>query len=119
PGTRVVNRIITGAMTLGRICRVSILEVEQPTAFAASTYTFSLTPTTALLTILEPVMPHDIPKTTIIVHILGPMMDIMTIRRINPGMHIQASTILCVTRSNLPPIYADNIPATTEIIVAR
>jgi hypothetical protein len=34
-GTRVVNRIIVGAIRLGRICRIRILLVEQPIATLA------------------------------------------------------------------------------------
>ncbi|GAI83340.1 unnamed protein product, partial [marine sediment metagenome] len=36
-GTRALNRIIVGAIILGRMCRVSILLVGQPIALAAST----------------------------------------------------------------------------------
>ncbi|MBA7681578.1 hypothetical protein ES703_89918 [subsurface metagenome] len=109
-GTSTLNRIIKGAIILGRICRVSILGVEQPIASAACTYTFSLMPITAPLIILEPVMPHLTPETTITCHRPGPNIAIKTIRRIKPGMHITASTNLCTIRSNLPPKYPLSIP---------
>ncbi|MBA7591996.1 hypothetical protein ES708_34167 [subsurface metagenome] len=116
------NRIIVGARILGRMCWISILGVEQPIAFAASTYTFSLMPITALLIILEWAMPFLTPITRIILKRPGPMIEIKTIRRIRAGMHKVASTNLCTIRSSLPPMYPDRIPITkriiTEIVVA-
>jgi len=56
-GTRTVNRRIMIGITLGRICRVITLGGEAPIATAAATYTFSLMPITAPLSILDPGMP--------------------------------------------------------------
>ncbi|GAI62880.1 unnamed protein product [marine sediment metagenome] len=117
-GTRVLNRIIVGAIILGRICRVSILVVGQPIALAASTYTFSLALITAALIILEPPMPQDAPITRITGIIPpAPIIEITTIRRIKRGMHIKASTNLCAIRSNLPPKYPDRPPNTIEMTI--
>ncbi|GAJ21682.1 unnamed protein product, partial [marine sediment metagenome] len=58
PGIFTLNSIIMGAIILGRICRIRILLGGQPIATAAATYAFSLTLITALLIILEAIMPQ-------------------------------------------------------------
>jgi hypothetical protein len=87
-------------------------------ALAASTYTFSLMPITALLIILESTIPILIPKTMITCNIPGPIMEIKTRRKSSPGMHCTASTTLCTIRSSLPPIYPVTVPIIKEITVA-
>jgi hypothetical protein len=58
----------------------------------------------ALLISLEPVIPHVIPNTRIVGITPAPTSEIMTIINIKPGKHITASTNLCTTKSNVPPI---------------
>ncbi|MBA7691888.1 hypothetical protein ES703_100443 [subsurface metagenome] len=113
-----LNRTIKGAITLGRICRVSILVVEQPIASAAATYTFSLMPMVAPLSILEPPMPQLTPKTIITCQRPGPIRETAIMRIIRTGKHNQASTNLCTIRSNLPPMYPDTTPIIKSRIVA-
>jgi hypothetical protein len=109
-GTNVENRIIIVDIILGRICLVRILVLEQPKALDASRYMFAFMLMVELLTILEPVIPKLSPITMITCHIPGPTIEISTIIRISGGIHIQASTILCIIKSKAPPIYALSIP---------
>jgi len=108
-----------GAVILGRMCRVSILVVGQPTASAACTYTFSLILITTLLGNLEPVMPPVIPITRINENIPCPRRDIINMRIISQGRHMTPSTNLCTIRSNLPPKYPHSIPIVVAISVLR
>ena len=82
----------------------------RPVATADCTYIFSFILRVVLLTILEPVIPKLSPITMITCHIPGPTIEISTIIRISGGIHIQASTILCIIKSKAPPIYALSIP---------
>ena len=50
-------------------------------------------------------------------HIPGPIMEIMTMRRIKPGRHITASTNLCTIKSRVPPMYPLTIPMKTAMNV--
>ena len=100
---RMLNEMIMIGIRLGTTCRRNGLNLELPIASAASKYTFSLMPMTALRITLLPAMPPDIPRTSIICGKPLPTMDITVNNRSSPGKLIQVSTNLCTPRSNLPP----------------
>ncbi|MNN22858.1 hypothetical protein D3C81_1362350 [compost metagenome] len=101
--TRVVNSTITGGSTLGRMWRNRMRPVDAPIDCAACTYMFSRTDTTALRTMREPPMPSSSPSVQTICQLPGPSTDTTTIRITRSGKLIQASTMRCTNRSNLPP----------------
>ena len=111
----VVSRTIRGAAILGRTCCTSILHVGEPTARAASRYTFSLMPITAPLTDLAPPRPCCIAKRNTICQRPGPTIVTAAMIMIIPGKASQASTNLCTTMSNLPPRYPEGRPMIQEI----
>ena len=101
--TRVVNSTMIGGMMFGRMCRHRMRLVEAPIDWAACTYMFSRTETTAERMMREPAMPSSRPSVPMICGRPGPSTETTTSRMMRSGKLIQASTKRWAMRSILPP----------------